>query len=231
MARKFASNWPTIRRKPSNISSTTQPLSHSQTRLSLSSNLPQNPSRPHHCRRPIKEPTIAGSLTFPRRRHPLRTAQRVHVLPVEEEQEGAVPPCLAAAAAPCRRRSSSGSQFRAPPPLSPDPRRRSPPPSLALSAPPYCRCSLPVLAQQQMLHLGRVTGKIIMSDTEEHLRRMEEMQRQMAAFYDPLRPGASATAGGSGTSTASPLPPRPPPPPPRQPDHNDDGDDDDYEDA
>ncbi|MED6110716.1 hypothetical protein PIB30_045425 [Stylosanthes scabra] len=138
-----------IQRKPSNISSTTQPPSHSQTRLSLSSNLPQNPSRPHHCRRPIKEPTIAGSLTPPRRRRPLRTARRVHVLPVEEEREGAIPPCLAAAAAPCHRRSSSGSQFRAPPPLSPDPRRRSPPPSLALSAPPYHRCSPPVLAQQQ----------------------------------------------------------------------------------
>ncbi|MED6172330.1 hypothetical protein PIB30_049119 [Stylosanthes scabra] len=70
--------------------------------------------------------------------------------------------------------------------------------------------------------------------TEEHLRRMEEMQRQMAAFYNPLRPGASATTGGSGTSTAPPLPPRPPPPPPpppQQPDHDDDGDDDDYEDA
>ncbi|MED6170106.1 hypothetical protein PIB30_027706 [Stylosanthes scabra] len=69
--------------------------------------------------------------------------------------------------------------------------------------------------------------------TEEHLRRMEEIQRQMAAFYNPLRPGASATTGDSDTSTAPPLPPRPPPPPPppQQPDHNDDGDDDDYEDA
>ncbi|MED6198077.1 hypothetical protein PIB30_062647 [Stylosanthes scabra] len=61
---------------------------------------------------------------------------------------------------------------------------------------------------------------------------MEEMQRQMAAFYNPLRPGSSATTGGSGTSTAPPLPPRPPPPPPpQQPDHDDDGDDDDYKDA
>ncbi|MED6206508.1 hypothetical protein PIB30_027450 [Stylosanthes scabra] len=68
--------------------------------------------------------------------------------------------------------------------------------------------------------------------TEEHLRRMEEMQRQMAAFYNPLRPGSSATTDGFGTSTAPPLPPRPPPPPPpQQPDHDDDGDDDDYEDA
>ncbi|MED6223783.1 hypothetical protein PIB30_077477 [Stylosanthes scabra] len=66
--------------------------------------------------------------------------------------------------------------------------------------------------------------------TEEHLRCMEEMQRQMAAFYNPLRPGSSTTTGGSDTSTAPPLPPCPPPPP-QQPDHDDDGDDDDYEDA
>ncbi|MED6147058.1 hypothetical protein PIB30_040432 [Stylosanthes scabra] len=77
--------------------------------ISLSSNLPQNPSRPHHRRRPIKEPTIAGSLTPPRRRRPLRTAWRVHVLLVEEEREEAAPPCLAAAA-PCRRRCSTSSQ-------------------------------------------------------------------------------------------------------------------------
>ncbi|MED6157787.1 hypothetical protein PIB30_026599 [Stylosanthes scabra] len=30
---------------------------------------------------------------------------------------------------------------------------------------------------------------------EEHLRRMEEMSRQIAAFYNPLRPGSSATVG------------------------------------
>ncbi|MED6226225.1 hypothetical protein PIB30_101467 [Stylosanthes scabra] len=45
---------------------------------------------------------------------------------------------------------------------------------------------------------------------EEHLRRMEEMQRQMAAFYNPLRPGSSIAVGGSGSSTAPPLPPRSP---------------------
>ncbi|MED6160659.1 hypothetical protein PIB30_053519 [Stylosanthes scabra] len=60
---------------------------------------------------------------------------------------------------------------------------------------------------------------------EEHLKRMEEMQRQMAAFYDPLRPGSSATAGGSGPSTAPPLPPRPPP------QHPTPEDDDDYKDV
>ncbi|MED6126022.1 hypothetical protein PIB30_074375 [Stylosanthes scabra] len=63
---------------------------------------------------------------------------------------------------------------------------------------------------------------------EEHLRRMEEMQRQMAAFYNPLRPGSSAAAGGSGSSTAPPLPPRPLP---RHPAPEDGNDDDDYEDA
>ncbi|MED6198732.1 hypothetical protein PIB30_069381 [Stylosanthes scabra] len=83
----------------------------------------------------------------------------------------------------------------------------------------------------QLHALGRADGGD--ERTEEHLQRMEEMQRQMVAFYNPLRLGASATTGGSGTSTAPPLPPRPPPPPPppQQPDHNDDGDDDDYEDA
>ncbi|MED6206894.1 hypothetical protein PIB30_030895 [Stylosanthes scabra] len=63
---------------------------------------------------------------------------------------------------------------------------------------------------------------------EEHLWGMEEMQRQIAAFYDPLRPGRSAAAGGSGSSTAPPLPPRPPP---RHPAPEDSDDDDDYEDA
>ncbi|MED6131629.1 hypothetical protein PIB30_011480 [Stylosanthes scabra] len=62
---------------------------------------------------------------------------------------------------------------------------------------------------------------------EEHLRRNEEMQRQMVTFYNPLRPGSSATAGGSGSSTVPPLPPDPPP---QHPNHEDD-DDDDYEDA
>ncbi|MED6188298.1 hypothetical protein PIB30_084643 [Stylosanthes scabra] len=63
---------------------------------------------------------------------------------------------------------------------------------------------------------------------EEHLKRMEEMQRQMVAFYDPLRPGSSAAVGGSGSSTAPPLPPRSPP---RHPAPEDGDDDDDYEDA
>ncbi|MED6124614.1 hypothetical protein PIB30_060551, partial [Stylosanthes scabra] len=45
---------------------------------------------------------------------------------------------------------------------------------------------------------------------EEHLCLMEEMQRQMAAFYNPQTPGNSIV-GGSCPSTAPPLPPRPPP--------------------
>ncbi|MED6210517.1 hypothetical protein PIB30_064825 [Stylosanthes scabra] len=63
---------------------------------------------------------------------------------------------------------------------------------------------------------------------EEHLWRMEEMQRQMAAFYNPLHPGSSTAVGGSGFSTAPPLPPRPPG---ERPDHPQADDDDDYEDA
>ncbi|MED6203816.1 hypothetical protein PIB30_003107 [Stylosanthes scabra] len=63
---------------------------------------------------------------------------------------------------------------------------------------------------------------------EEQLRRMEEMSQQMAAFYDQLRPGSNAAAGGSGSSTANPLPLRPPP---RQLDHPPVDDDHDYEDA
>ncbi|MED6108858.1 hypothetical protein PIB30_028178 [Stylosanthes scabra] len=70
---------------------------------------------------------------------------------------------------------------------------------------------------------------------EEQLRRLEEIQRQMAAYYDPLRPASSITArgGSGGSSTAPPLPPRPPPPPPplAQPDQGLADDDDDYEDA
>ncbi|MED6108931.1 hypothetical protein PIB30_028913 [Stylosanthes scabra] len=53
---------------------------------------------------------------------------------------------------------------------------------------------------------------------EDHLRCVEEMQRQMAAFCNPLRPESSTTP---------PLPPRPPP---QHPDHDDD-DDDGYKDA
>ncbi|MED6185075.1 hypothetical protein PIB30_053533 [Stylosanthes scabra] len=63
---------------------------------------------------------------------------------------------------------------------------------------------------------------------EEHLRRMEEMQQQMAAFYNPLHPGTSGTVGGSGSSSTLPFPPRPPP---YQPDHSPADDDDNYEDA
>ncbi|MED6207870.1 hypothetical protein PIB30_039598 [Stylosanthes scabra] len=94
------------------------------------------------------------------------------------------------------------------------------------------------MLQQQIDEVKTLRDTLAQRDkwTEEHLRRMEEMQRQMAAFYNPLRPGVSATTGGSSTSTAPHLPPRPPlpppPPPPRlQPDHDDDGDDENYEDA
>ncbi|MED6171669.1 hypothetical protein PIB30_042915 [Stylosanthes scabra] len=67
---------------------------------------------------------------------------------------------------------------------------------------------------------------------EEQLRRLEEMRRQMAAYYDPLRPASSITArgGSGGSSTAPPLPPCPPPPA-AQPDQGPADDDDDYEDA
>ncbi|MED6167760.1 hypothetical protein PIB30_005725 [Stylosanthes scabra] len=92
--------------------------------------------------------------------------------------------------------------------------------------------SLETQGQQQ--HIDKVRS---LKDTlaerdaraEEHLRRLEEMSRQVAAFYNPLRPGScSATVGSSGSSTALPLPPRPPP---CQPDHPPPDDDDDYEDA
>ncbi|MED6206348.1 hypothetical protein PIB30_025893 [Stylosanthes scabra] len=67
---------------------------------------------------------------------------------------------------------------------------------------------------------------------EEQLRCLEEMQRQMATYYDALRPASSITArgGSGGFSTAPPLPPRPPPPR-AQPDQGPADDDDDYEDA
>ncbi|MED6142746.1 hypothetical protein PIB30_000308 [Stylosanthes scabra] len=66
---------------------------------------------------------------------------------------------------------------------------------------------------------------------KEQLQRLEEMQHQMAAYYDPLRPASSITArgGSGGSSTAPPLPPCPPPP--AQPDQGPVDDDDDYEDA
>ncbi|MED6145175.1 hypothetical protein PIB30_022634 [Stylosanthes scabra] len=64
---------------------------------------------------------------------------------------------------------------------------------------------------------------------EEHLRRMEEMSRMMAAYYGPLRPGTSGgSAAGIDSTTAPPLPPRPPPPPSHPPEGDDD---DDYDDA
>ncbi|MED6157135.1 hypothetical protein PIB30_020453 [Stylosanthes scabra] len=70
--------------------------------------------------------------------------------------------------------------------------------------------------------------------SDEQIRRLEEMQRRMAAYYDPLRAMTSHTAvGGSGGSSTGqpPLPPRPSPPPPVQPDHGPADDDDDYDDA
>ncbi|MED6115030.1 hypothetical protein PIB30_086285 [Stylosanthes scabra] len=85
-------------------------------------------------------------------------------------------------------------------------------------------------ATQQAQEEGDESAATVDPDVvwQEHLRRMEEMQRQMAAFYDPLRPRSSAAAGGSGSSAAPPLPPRPPP---RHPAPEDGDDDDDYEDA
>ncbi|MED6176511.1 hypothetical protein PIB30_088938 [Stylosanthes scabra] len=63
---------------------------------------------------------------------------------------------------------------------------------------------------------------------EKHLRHMEEMQRQMAAFYNPLRLESNTAVGGSDSLTAPLLPPRPPR---QQPDHPLADDDDGYEDA
>ncbi|MED6133977.1 hypothetical protein PIB30_033204 [Stylosanthes scabra] len=98
------------------------------------------------------------------------------------------------------------------------------------------------MLQQQIEEVRSLKSTLAENDAraEEHLRRMEEMSRMMAAFYDPprprmmaafydpLRPRSSATAGGVASSTAPPLPPRPPPrhPPPEGDDNNDD-----YEDA
>ncbi|MED6208005.1 hypothetical protein PIB30_041012 [Stylosanthes scabra] len=69
--------------------------------------------------------------------------------------------------------------------------------------------------------------------SDDQIRCLGEMQRQMVAYYDPLRAmsGNTAVGGLGGSSTAPPpLPPRPPPPP-AQPDHGPTDDDDDYEDA
>ncbi|MED6221747.1 hypothetical protein PIB30_057717 [Stylosanthes scabra] len=86
------------------------------------------------------------------------------------------------------------------------------------------------MLQQQIEEVRSLKSTLAEKDAraKEHLPRMEEMSRMMAAFYDPLRPGSNATAGGVASSIAPPLPPRPPPrhPPPEGGD-----DDDDYEDA
>ncbi|MED6221372.1 hypothetical protein PIB30_053916 [Stylosanthes scabra] len=85
------------------------------------------------------------------------------------------------------------------------------------------------MLQQHIDEVRSLKDTLVKKDVraEEHLRRMEKMQQQMAAFYDPLHPRSSATADGSGSSTAPPLSPR------QQPRHPDPGDDDDdeYEDA
>ncbi|MED6112737.1 hypothetical protein PIB30_064381 [Stylosanthes scabra] len=62
-------------------------------------------------------------------------------------------------------------------------------------------------------HIGPASPEVVdlIDQAEEHMRRMEEMQRQMAVFYNHLRHGSNATVGGLGSSTAPPLPPRPPP--------------------
>ncbi|MED6169597.1 hypothetical protein PIB30_022666 [Stylosanthes scabra] len=89
------------------------------------------------------------------------------------------------------------------------------------------------LLQQQIDEVKSLKSTLAEKDAraEEHLRRMEEMSRMMAAFYGPLRPGTSGgSAAGIDSTTAPPLPPRPPPPPP--PSHPPEGDDDDdYDDA
>ncbi|MED6169021.1 hypothetical protein PIB30_017387 [Stylosanthes scabra] len=86
------------------------------------------------------------------------------------------------------------------------------------------------LLQQQIDEVKSLKSTLAEKDAraEEHLRRMEEMSRMMAAYYGPLRPGTSGgSAAGIDSTTAPPLPPRPPPPPSHPPE----GDDDDYDDA
>ncbi|MED6164295.1 hypothetical protein PIB30_088276 [Stylosanthes scabra] len=92
--------------------------------------------------------------------------------------------------------------------------------------------------QQQIHEVRSLKETLAQRDARanEQIRCLEEMQRQMAAYYDPLRATSSTPAvGGSGVSSTAPppLPPRPPPPPPppAQPDHGLADDDDDYEDA
>ncbi|MED6191702.1 hypothetical protein PIB30_003046 [Stylosanthes scabra] len=86
------------------------------------------------------------------------------------------------------------------------------------------------LLQQQIDEVKSLKSTLAEKDAraEEHLRRMEEMSRMMAAYYAPLRPWSSSTAAGSDSTTAPPLPPRPPP---RHPHPEGGDDDDDYEDA
>ncbi|MED6193090.1 hypothetical protein PIB30_015743 [Stylosanthes scabra] len=86
------------------------------------------------------------------------------------------------------------------------------------------------MLQQQIEEVRSLKSTLTEKDAraEDHLRRVEEMSRMMASFYDPLRPRSSATAGGVASSTAPPLPPRPPPR--HRPPEGDD-DDDNYEDA
>ncbi|MED6146035.1 hypothetical protein PIB30_030828 [Stylosanthes scabra] len=86
------------------------------------------------------------------------------------------------------------------------------------------------LLQQQIDEVKSLKSTLAEKDAreEEHLRRMEEMSRMMAAYYGPLRPENSGSGAGLDSTTAPPLPPRPPP---RHPHPEGDDDDDDYEDA
>ncbi|MED6157965.1 hypothetical protein PIB30_028403 [Stylosanthes scabra] len=89
--------------------------------------------------------------------------------------------------------------------------------------------------QQQIDEVRSLKETLAQRDAQadEQIRRLEEMQRQMVAYYDPLRATSSTpVVGGSGGSSTAPppLPPHPPPPP-AQPDHGPADDDDDYEDA
>ncbi|MED6145183.1 hypothetical protein PIB30_022642 [Stylosanthes scabra] len=69
------------------------------------------------------------------------------------------------------------------------------------------------LLQQQIDEVKSLKSTLAEKDAwaEEHLRRMEEMSRMMAAYYGPLRPGSSGSGAGLDSMTAPPLPPRPPP--------------------
>ncbi|MED6159562.1 hypothetical protein PIB30_043341 [Stylosanthes scabra] len=86
------------------------------------------------------------------------------------------------------------------------------------------------LLQQQIDEVKSLKSTLAEKDAraEEHLRRMEEMSRMMAAYYGPLCPGSSGSVASLDSTTAPPLPPRPPP---RRPHPEGYDDDDDYEDA